>query len=307
MTDGKLRLAFAGTPVLAKTVLESIHNAGRHSVQNVFTQPDRPAGRGRKMRPSEVKLYAVKQGLTLFQPATADGITPEALGACDVLLVVAYGLLIKRTTLTAPKYGCINIHTSLLPRWRGAAPIQRAIEAGDRESGITVMRMDEGLDTGPIYKQYPCPVSIQDTGATLHDKLAALSAKHINQILTEIANGALEPAPQDHARATYANKITKREADLDWHQPASGLHQKIRAFNPVPGAHTVLNKIPMRVWEAEVKNTTSDAKPGEIIKATASLDVMTAAGILSITKLQLPGRKIVSAGDFLNGHPDFFT
>ncbi|MCZ6803347.1 MAG: methionyl-tRNA formyltransferase [Proteobacteria bacterium] len=305
MTHSKLRLAFAGTPELARIVLESLIHKGRHTVQVLFTQPDRPAGRGRKIKQSEVKLCALENHIPVLQPANSRELDPDSLDNCDLMLIVAYGLLITPEVLAKPKFGCINIHTSLLPRWRGAAPIQRAIEAGDKESGITIMQLDNGLDTGPILEQITCPIDNQDTGADLHDRLAKISADSINSFLTKIANNKTSAIKQDNSKATYANKITKQEAKIDWAKPAIDLERKVRAFNPFPVAHTVLKELNIRVWEAEIKTGPKKLTPGTILNNKSSLDVVTGDDVLAITKLQLPGKRIITAKDFLNGNPGF--
>ncbi len=307
MSQNKLRLAFAGTPELARKVLESLLEAGKHTVETVLTQPDRPAGRGRKIRQSEVKYCALENNIPVLQPTNASELKAEYIANCDLMLVVAYGLLITPEILATPKFGCINIHTSLLPRWRGAAPIQRAIEAGDEETGITYMQMDNGLDTGPIMKQIPCPIHAQDTGGMLHDRLAELSADNINSFLSNIAENKVEVIKQNDSKATYANKISKQEAKIDWSRPAIELERKIRAFNPFPVAHTQIKDLNVRIWEANTKTDTQNLSPGTILNTKSSLDVITGDGVLAITKLQFPGKKAMAAKDFLNGQADFFT
>ena len=307
MNQAKLRLAFAGTPEIARTVLEALIHENRHTVELVLTQPDRPAGRGRKLKQSDVKLCALENNIPVLQPATAKELVPDSLKNCDLILVVAYGLIITPQILATPKYGCINIHTSLLPRWRGAAPIQRAIEEGDSETGITIMQMDSGLDTGPILEQFTCNIMPGDTGGKLHDRLAELSATNINELLTKIVNRETDSTKQDNSKATYANKISKQEAKIDWTQSAIELERKIRAFNPFPVAHTVINNINIRVWEAEIKQSTEIRGAGTILNNKTSLDIMTGKDVLAITKLQLPGKRPMSAKDFLNGHPDFIS
>jgi methionyl-tRNA formyltransferase len=300
-------LAFAGTPEIARTVLESLIHADQHTVEVVLTQPDRPAGRGRKIKQSEVKLCALEHNIPVLQPATSKELKAESLNNCDLMLVVAYGLIITPEILATPKYGCINIHTSLLPRWRGAAPIQRAIEAGDNETGITVMQMDSGLDTGPMLKQISCPIHPDDTGGTLHDRLATLGANCINDLLTNIMLSEIKAIEQDSSKATYAHKISKQEAQIDWTRPARELERKIRAFNPFPIAYAVINDINIRLWEAHIKPAPDNLIAGTILNNKSSLDIMTGGGVLAITQLQLPGKRIVSAKDFLNGHPDFIS
>lgn len=307
MSQNTLRLAFAGTPELAQKVLESIIVAGEHTVEIVLTQPDRPAGRGRKLKPSEVKRYALENNIPILQPEKARDLDADCLNNCDLMLVVAYGLLITPEVLAKPKLGCINIHTSLLPRWRGAAPIQRAIEAGDKETGISFMQMDQGLDTGLILQQLNCSIDEHDTGGQLHDRLAEISATNINSFLSNIAEKKSTALKQDDSKSTYANKISKQEAKIDWNRPSIELERKVRAFNPFPVAHTQINNLNIRIWETEVKNDRSDLSPGTVLNNKTSLDIVTGDGVLAISKLQIPGKRIMTAKDFLNGHPDFFT
>jgi methionyl-tRNA formyltransferase len=307
VSQTRLKLAFAGTPELARNVLEALINAHEHTVEIVLTQPDRPAGRGRKIKQSEVKLCALENNIPVLQPAKSSELEAECLNNCDLMLVVAYGLLIKPEILAKPKLGCINIHTSLLPRWRGAAPIQRAIEAGDTETGISFMQMDHGLDTGPILQQITCPIKSQETGGLLHDHLAEISADNINSFLMNLANNKSTAIKQDESKTTYANKISKQEAKIDWSKPAIELERKVRAFNPFPVAHTQINNLNIRIWETEIKDAANNLTSGTILKNKSSLDIVTGDGVLAITKLQLPGKKIIATKDFLNGRPDFFT
>ena len=304
MKHNKLKLAFAGTPELAKIVLESLINSNQYDIGIVFTKPDKPAGRGHKIRQSEVKSCAIKNKIEVLQPKNSQELESYALENYDLLLVVAYGLLLTPKILAKPKYGCINIHASLLPRWRGAAPIQRAIEAGDIETGITIMKMDKDLDTGDILKQISCPINDDDTSGILHDRIANISAKNINDILAKIVGNKFIVINQDNSKATYAKKITKHEAKLDWKKSAIELERKIRAYSPSPVAHTNFNGIDLRIWEAKVKASTLKLKPGTLLNGKSTLDVMTGQNLLSITKLQLPGKKIISAKDFLNSHTD---
>ena len=302
MKNDKLKLAFAGTPELAKIVLESLINSNQYDIGIVFTKPDKPAGRGHKIRQSEVKSCAIKNKIEVLQPKNSQELESYALENYDLLLVVAYGLLLTPKILAKPKYGCINIHASLLPRWRGAAPIQRAIEAGDIETGITIMQMDKDLDTGDILKQISCPINDDDTSGILHDRIANISAENINDILAKIVGNKFIVINQDNSKATYAKKITKHEAKLDWKKSAIELERKIRAYNPSPVAHTNFNGIDLRIWESKVKTSTLKLKPGTLLNGKSTLDVMTGQNILSITKLQLSGKKIISAKDFLNSH-----
>ena len=304
MRHTKLKLAFAGTPELAKIVLESLINSNQYDIGIVFTKPDKPAGRGHKIRQSEVKSCAIKNKIEVLQPKNSQELESYALENYDLLLVVAYGLLLTPKILAKPKYGCINIHASLLPRWRGAAPIQRAIEAGDIETGITIMKMDKDLDTGDILKQISCPINDDDTSGILHDRIANISAKNINDILAKIVGNKFIVINQDNSKATYAKKITKHEAKLDWKKSAIELERKIRAYSPSPVAHTNFNGIDLRIWESKVKASTLKLKPGTLLNGKSTLDVMTGQNILSITKLQLSGKKIISAKDFLNSHTD---
>ena len=309
MTNSKLRIAFAGTPKLARVTLESLIDKNQYDIKLVFTQPDRPSGRGRKLTQSEVKECAIQYQIPVFQPTSSREIDPEQLKDCDLLLVVAYGIILPEEILNSPRFGCINIHTSLLPRWRGAAPIRRAIEAGDKQTGITFIQMDTGLDTGPILLQKSCPIYDTDTGGMLYDRLAKISAESVHILLDKLSKDELTPVPQDTSQINYANKITKEEAKLDWNEPASVLERKIRAFNPSPVAYTTLNNIDLRVWEASIKPCSNDHLiPGTIIKETrTSIDVVTSEDIISITKIQLPGKRVMDVKDFLNGRPDFFS
>ena len=307
MNHVKLKLAFAGTPELARIVLESLIDTNQHNIEIVFTKPDRPAGRGRKIKQSEVKICAIENNIQTFQPENSRDLESYHLENYDLLLVVAYGLLLTQKVLVKPKFGCINIHTSLLPHWRGAAPIQRAIEAGDKKTGITITQMDKNLDTGPILKQIVCPISNQDTSGSLHARLADISATHIHDTLEKIASGKINEIKQDDSKATYAKKISKQDAKLDWNKPAKELERKIRAYNPSPVAHLTLKGITMRIWEAKIKPSTNKLKPGTILDEKSTLDIVTSQDLLSITKLQLPGKKIILAKDFLNSHADFIN
>jgi|TARA_B100000959_G_scaffold24751_1_gene23950 methionyl-tRNA formyltransferase len=307
VNHAKLKLAFAGTPELARIVLKSLIDTNQHNIGIVFTKPDRPAGRGHKIKQSEVKICAIENNIQTFQPENSRDLESYYLENYDLLLVVAYGLLLTPKALAKPKFGCINIHTSLLPHWRGAAPIQRAIEAGDKKTGITITQMDKNLDTGPILKQIVCPISNQDTSGSLHARLADISAANIHDALEKIASRKINAIKQDDSKATYAKKISKQDAKLDWNRPAKELERKIRAYNPSPIAHTTLKGITMRVWEAKIKPATNKFKPGTILSEKSTLDVVTSQDLLSITKLQLPGKKIILAKDFLNGHADFIS
>jgi len=308
VTSKQLRLAFAGTPDLAATVLTHLITNTEHYITSVFTQPDRPAGRGRKPRPSAVKQVTQNFGLEVHQPASRSELAQTAkLEDVDVMVVVAYGLIIPPSILQVPKYGCLNIHTSLLPRWRGAAPIQRAIQYGDRKTGISIMKMDEGLDTGPVMLQSECMIDPGDTAGTLQDKLATLGSAVIIQALDELASGTATYKTQDESQATYAPKITKQEAKLDWNQGADVLERTIRAFNPAPVAYTNLKGQDLRIWEA-IGNMNHQNKnaPGNIVSYSKNgIEVACNPGTLLIKRLQIPGKRPMDIAEFMNGRPAF--
>jgi methionyl-tRNA formyltransferase len=296
-----MNLVFAGTPEFAVPSLEAIVGAG-HRVLAVYTQPDRPAGRGRKLVASAIKNAALAHGLPVHQPAKLSAAIDELTAlAPEVMIVVAYGQLLRPDILAIPRHGCINVHASLLPRWRGAAPIARAIEAGDGVTGVTIMRMDAGLDTGPMLAVAETPIHEHDNAATLHDRLARLGAQTLVPVLEQLATGTRAARAQPDTGATYAPKLKKDEAAIDWAQPAVGLHRKIRAFNPYPVAMTTLRGKPLRVWDVGAVDAGSGA-PGEIVGADRhGLRVQTGAGILTLTKLQSEGGKVLAAAEFING------
>jgi methionyl-tRNA formyltransferase len=299
-----VNLIFAGTPAFAVPALEALLRAG-HAMRAVYTQPDRPAGRGRKLTAGPVKECAEKHGLEIRQPdKLADEENRLRADAPDAMIVIAYGLLLPASLLVIPRYGCINVHASLLPRWRGAAPIPRAIEAGDDVTGVSIMQMETGLDTGPVLAEARIPIHETDTARTLHDRLARLGAESLVTTLERLARGEIEPQAQDEARACYARKLRKDESLLDWSRSAQVLHRKVRALNPWPVASTTWQGKTLRIWEAvrEVKNITPGA-PGTIVHADAGgVQVRTGDGVLTLTRLQAEGGKILAAGDFLNGH-----
>lgn len=302
-----MKLVFAGTPDFAVAPLRALAAAG-HEIVAVYTQPDRPAGRGRKLLASPVKQCALELGLPVQQPEKLDPEASETLRRFDpqVMVVVAYGLLLPEPVLAIPKHGCLNIHASLLPRWRGAAPIQRAIEAGDAETGVTIMQMDKGLDTGPMLLLRRTPIGEHDTGGTVHDRLAELGAEAIVEALAALEAGTLEALPQDNRHATYARKLNKAEARIDWSRPAIELHRQVRAFNPWPVAHCRHGEAVLRIWEvgSPGEHDSTDAAPGTVLGADEhGLRVQTGQGALNITRLQPPGGKTMNARDFLNGHP----
>lgn len=297
-----MRVIFAGTPEFSVPALEALIDAG-HEVVAVYTQPDRQSGRGRKTRPSPVKLCALKHGLVIEQPATLkDGAERMKGFSADVMVVVAYGVILPAEILQIPRYGCLNIHASLLPRWRGAAPIQRAIEAGDTESGITIMQMDAGLDTGEILATYTVAIKPSDIAESLHDRLAVTGALAITDVLANLFYYQDNRTPQQNERATYAKKISRDEANIDWTENCSLLARRIRAFNPWPGSQTWYKGIKLQVWQAECSNEVHQSEPGVILSADRSgIRVACGSGILQIQKLQRPGGKPLQVADFLNG------
>jgi methionyl-tRNA formyltransferase len=302
-----MNLVFAGTPEFAVPALKALLDAG-HTILAVYTQPDRPAGRGRKLGVSAVKEFALERGLRVHQPMTLKSESEvETLRALkpDALIVIAYGLILPQSILAIPKYGCINVHASLLPRWRGAAPIQRAIEAGGDVTGVTIMQMDAGLDTGAMLALAATPIHAHDTAATLHDRLAEIGAPLLVTALARLARGEITPQPQDSTHATYASKLKKEEARLDWNADAELLARRIRAFNPWPVAYTTLDGQTLRLWQAHAENQApADQPPGTVLTADPDgVRVQCAAGVLCITRLQLEGGKVLDARAFLNGRP----
>ena len=300
-----LNIIFAGTPDFAAEALQALLGS-EHRVIAVYTQPDRPAGRGRKLVYGPVKQLALDHRIPVRQPKSLKGEAEQAelraLGA-DLMVVVAYGLLLPQAVLDAPRLGSINIHASLLPRWRGAAPIQRAILAGDGESGVTIMQMEAGLDTGPMLYTLRCPIHAEDTGGALHDRLAELGAQALLEVLPKLAAGEIVPVVQDDALANYAKKLDKEESRIDWSQSAQEIERMVRAFNPWPVAQTDYQGKAMRIWEAGVVEGASDAPPGTVVTATKEgIDVVTGSDLLRIRQLQLPGKRAMAAADFLNAH-----
>ena len=299
-----MQLIFAGTPEFSLPSLRALLDAG-HTVRAVYTQPDRPAGRGKELRASAVKQFARERGLQVRTPPTLkDASAQAALAALkpDAMIVVAYGLLLPQAVLDIPRFGCINVHASLLPRWRGAAPIARAIEAGDAMTGVTIMQMAAGLDTGPMLSAVETPIAPEDNAQRLHDRLADLGAHALVTALGAIEAGTAAPTPQDDARATYAKKLTRDEARLDWSLPASVLERKVRAFNPVPMAFTTLNAETLRVHAAHVIAGTG--VPGTVLHSNANgIVVATGQDALALDTVQIQGRRVLRAHEFLNGRP----
>jgi methionyl-tRNA formyltransferase len=306
-----MKIVFAGTPEFAATALAAIHAAG-HEIVLVLTQPDRPAGRGMQLHASAVKQFALQHQLPLIQPKSLrlTGKYPQEAEQAhailkatphDVMIVAAYGLILPESILTIPPKGCLNIHASILPRWRGAAPIHRAIEAGDTETGITIMQMDAGLDTGAILSMQRIPISGDDNQATLHNKLTELGGQLIVDALQKLPGLVATPQPVDGI--TYAAKISKEEAALDFTQSAVALERKIRAFNPFPGAHGAVNGVTLKLWRAELAECPISTKAGQLIVQDHTLLVACGEGALRLLTLQKPGGKQLPVAEFLKGFP----
>ncbi|HEX2546531.1 MAG TPA: methionyl-tRNA formyltransferase [Ramlibacter sp.] len=310
-----MRVAFAGTPDFARAALERLHAAG-FTVPLVLTQPDRPAGRGMKLQPSPVKQFALEHGFTVAQPRSLrlDGKYPDEAAAAreallaagaDAIVVAAYGLILPQWVLDLPRLGCLNIHASLLPRWRGAAPIHRAIEAGDAETGVTIMQMDAGLDTGDMLLEERIAIAPDDTTATLHDRLAALGGRMIVEALELAACGGLRPVRQPEAGVSYAHKIDKSEAAIAWTQAAAVIERRIRAFDPFPGASAQVRGETVKIWRARALPGRGSVEPGTVVAIDEhGIGVACGEGSrLEITELQRPGGKRLPFADFLRGFP----
>ncbi|MBJ3593864.1 methionyl-tRNA formyltransferase [Salmonella enterica subsp. enterica serovar Saintpaul] len=309
MSDS-LRIIFAGTPDFAARHLDALLSSG-HNVVGVFTQPDRPAGRGKKLMPSPVKVLAEEKRIPVFQPVSLRPQENQQLVAdlhADVMVVVAYGLILPKTVLDMPRLGCINVHGSLLPRWRGAAPIQRSLWAGDAETGVTIMQMDVGLDTGDMLHKLSCPITADDTSASLYDKLAELGPQGLLHTLQLLASGTAKPEVQDESQVCYAEKLSKEEARMDWTLSAAQLERCIRAFNPWPMSYIVIDEQPVKIWQAAIIDKPAGAEPGTILEATRQgIQVATGDGILNLTSLQPAGKKAMSAQDLLNSRREWFV
>ncbi|MEX6500580.1 methionyl-tRNA formyltransferase [Pseudomonas zhanjiangensis] len=307
MTEA-LRIVFAGTPEFAAEHLKALLDSP-HQIIAAYTQPDRPAGRGQKLAPSPVKQLAQQHGIAVLQPQSLrDPAAQAELAAlqADLMVVVAYGLILPQVVLDTPRLGCINSHASLLPRWRGAAPIQRAIQAGDAHSGVTVMQMEAGLDTGPMLLKVSTPISPSDTGGSLHDRLAELGPPAVLEAIAGLADGSLVGEVQDDSQATYAHKLNKDEARLDWTRPALELERLIRAFNPWPICHSTLNGEPLKILAAELAD--GQGAPGQILATSKDgLTVACAEGALRLTRLQLPGGKALAFADLFNSRREQFA
>ena len=300
-----MRLIFAGTPEFAARALAALHGAG-HDIALVLTQPDRPTGRGLKLVPGAVKTLALEHGLPLFQPVNLkEEQARERLraAAAELMVVAAYGLILPEPVLALTPRGAINIHASLLPRWRGAAPIQRAILAGDARTGISIMQMDRGLDTGAVLTAAAIPIAADDTGGSLHDKLADLGARLIVSALAQLERGELEARPQAEAGASYAAKISKTEAGIDWRESAAAIERKVRAFNPHPGAASGIGNVGLKIWRAGAI-TAAGGAPGTILETgPGGIVVACGSGALRLLELQRAGGKRLAAAQFLAGFP----
>jgi len=304
-----LKIIFAGTPDFAARHLDALL-ASEHQVVGVFTQPDRPAGRGNKLTPSPVKVLAQAHDIPVFQPKSLKPEENQHLVddlQADIMVVVAYGLILPKAVLTMPRLGCINVHGSLLPRWRGAAPIQRSLWAGDTETGVTIMQMDVGLDTGDMLHKLSCPITVEDTSASLYEKLAQLGPQGMLLTLDLLASGNARPEVQDEALVSYAEKLSKEEARLDWSLSAAQLERCIRAFNPWPMSYFMIEEQPVKVWQATVLPH-QNKQPGEIVHADKQgIQIATADGVLNLVSLQPAGKKAMSAQDLLNSRREWFV
>ena len=304
-----LKIIFAGTPDFAARHLDALL-ASEHQVVGVFTQPDRPAGRGNKLTPGPVKVLAQAHNVPVFQPKSLKPEENQQLVAdlhADIMVVVAYGLILPKAVLDMPRLGCINVHGSLLPRWRGAAPIQRSLWAGDSETGVTIMQMDVGLDTGDMLHKLSCPITAEDTSASLYDKLAQLGPQGMLLTLEMLANDSATPEVQDETQVSYAEKLSKEEARLDWSLSAAQLERCIRAFNPWPVSYFTVDDQPVKVWQASVLPH-QNKQPGEILQADKQgIQIATADGVLNLLSLQPAGKKAMSAQDLLNSRREWFT
>ena len=307
---GPLRIVFAGTPDFASSSLAALLTS-HHQVVGVYTQPDRPAGRGRKLTASAVKQLAEQHNIPVFQPLSLkDDCEQETLQTlnADLMVVVAYGLILPPSALAIPKLGCINVHASLLPRWRGAAPIQRAVLAGDKKSGVTIMQMDVGLDTGDMLLIKDCPINPNDTGSSLHDRLAELGADCLFEALQNLPTLQEQATVQDHDVANYAHKLDKAQACINWQQSAEEIERLVRAFNSWPVAYSELDGIRVRIWQAKAADQTHNQEAGTIISCTADrIEVACGKGLLNLEVVQLPGAKALPVSAVLNAKKDIFT
>ncbi len=304
--SNSLRIIFAGTPDFAARHLQALLDAG-HQVVAVYTQPDRPAGRGQQLQASPVKQLAVAKDIAVYQPKSLKKAKAQAELAAlsaDLMIVVAYGLILPPVVLATPRLGCINVHGSLLPRWRGAAPIQRSIWAGDAETGVTIMQMDAGLDTGAMLSKVSLPITAADTSATLYEKLAEVGPQALLSALTDLPSLQQNAVPQADEAANYAEKLSKEEALLDFNKPAVALEREIRAFNPWPVSYLQLGAQQLKVWQSRVE--AGQGVPGTVVRVDKTgIAVATTDGLLVIEQLQPPGKKAMAVADFLNGRADW--
>lgn len=305
-----LNIIFAGTPDFAARHLQALLDS-HHNVIGVYTQPDRPAGRGKKLTASPVKELALANNIPVYQPSSLRKEPAQqelATLNADIMVVVAYGLILPKVVLDTPRLGCINVHGSILPRWRGAAPIQRALWAGDKETGVTIMQMDVGLDTGDILLKTSLPIEEDDTSASLYEKLAKQGPIALLQALESLAAGTLKAEKQDESLANYAEKLSKEEARLDWNKSAKQLWLEVRAFNPWPVSYFELQGNTIKVWQTQISTATSNAAPGTILSATKKgIEVATGDGVLTLLSMQLPGKKPLSVADILNARSEWFS
>ena len=306
-----MKIIFAGTPDFAAAHLRALIDCGQHEIVAVYTQPDRPAGRGKKLTASAVKQLASEQGLTVLQPPSlkeADAQQQLASFAADLMIVVAYGLILPQAVLDTPRLGCINVHGSLLPKWRGAAPIQRAVEAGDNETGICIMQMDAGLDTGPVISVARCAIEATDTSGSVYQKLSALGAPTLLAALEKLASGVAVAEQQDDSQSTYASKIDKAEALIDWATPAETLARKVRAFNPFPATFSHIGGERVKIWAASANTVDSGQAAGTIVAASdQGILVQTASGQLLISEIQLAGKSKMPVSELLKSKAKLFA
>ncbi|WP_306518011.1 methionyl-tRNA formyltransferase [Rheinheimera sp.] len=304
-----LRIIFAGTPDFAARHLQALLNS-EHEVVAVYSQPDRPAGRGQQLQASPVKQLALQQDIPVYQPKSLKKAKAQAELAAlnaDLMVVVAYGLILPAVVLNTPKLGCINVHGSLLPRWRGAAPIQRALWAGDAQTGVTIMQMDEGLDTGAMLSIATLPIEPNDTSASLYNKLAEIGPQALLDALKDLPALQQQAVAQDDSQANYAEKLSKEEAQLDFTKPAAALEREIRAFNPWPVSYLQLGNQQLKIWQARVEPLTETATPGTVLKVDKKgIVIATSEGALVLEQLQPPGKKAMAVADFINGRADWF-
>lgn len=304
-----LRIIFAGTPDFAARHLQALLNS-EHEVVAVYSQPDRPAGRGQQLQASPVKQLALQHDIPVYQPKSLKKAKAQAELAAlnaDLMVVVAYGLILPAVVLSTPKLGCINVHGSILPRWRGAAPIQRALWAGDDQTGVTIMQMDEGLDTGAMLSIATLPITPSDTSASLYEKLADIGPKALLDALQDLPALQQKAVAQDDAKANYAEKLSKEEAQLDFHKSAAALEREIRAFNPWPVSYLQLGNQQLKIWQARVEPLTQTATPGTVLNVDKKgIVIATSEGALVLEQLQPPGKKAMAVADFINGRADWF-